>query len=180
MIDGSHPVSQQGQRPMARNWIQEGLQHTRDRAEQVRLAAERRTHQASVIKEKGPAVMRAVVTEVRAVVDEYKRAAQAAESDVEFEELPHEGFCVTRTTPPRVELQCRPSYETQAVYCNVSRSNDPPGEPVERVFSLEFAVHESERVVLREGARVFHTAADTVEFLVKPVLFPPPEEQLRG
>ena len=163
---------------MARNWIEEGLQHTRDRAEQLRLAAERRTHQASVIKQKGPAVMRAVVTEVRAAIDEYKRAAKAASSDVEFEELPHEGFCVMRITPPRVELQCRPSYETQAVYCNMTRSNDPPGEPVERVFSLDFAVDESEQVVLRDGARVLHTAGDTVEFLVKPVLFPVPDEQL--
>jgi hypothetical protein len=119
-----------------------------------------------------------VVTEVRAAIDEYKHAVQAAASDIEFEELPHEGFCVTRTTPPRVELQCRPSYETQVVYCNLTRSNDPPGEPVERVFNLDFAVDESERVVVREGARVLHTAGDVVEFLVKPVLFPPPEEQL--
>jgi hypothetical protein len=163
---------------MARNWIEDGLQHARERAEQLRLGAERRARQASVIRQQGPEVMRAVVAEVRAVIDEYKRAAQAAASDVEFEELPHEGFCVTRTTPPRVELQCRPSYETQAVYCNMTRSNNPPGEPVERVFSLEFTVNESERVVLREGTRVFQTAGDTVEVLVKPVLFPPLEDQL--
>jgi hypothetical protein len=161
---------------MARSWIEEGLQHARERAEQLRLSAERRGHQAAVIKQQGPAVMRAVVTEVRAVVDEYQRAAETAASGVEFEELPHEGFCVTRTTAPRVELQCRPSYETQAVYCNMTRSNNPPGEPVERVFSLDFAVDESERVVVREGGRVFAGAADIVEFLVKPVLFPPLED----
>jgi hypothetical protein len=163
---------------MTRNWIEDGLQHARERAEQLRHGAERRAHHASVIKQEGPGVMRAIVAEVRAVIDEYQRAAQAAATDVELDELPHEGFCVTRTTPPRVELQCRPSYDTQAVYCNMTRSNNPPGEPVERVFSLEFAVDESDRVVLREGTRIFHAAADVVELLVKPVLFPPPDSPL--
>ena len=162
---------------MARSWIEEGLRHARERAEQMRVAAERRVHQASVIKQKGPEVMRAVLAELTAVLEEFTRAVPSAPRELEFEQLPHEGFCVTRTTAPKVDLQCRPSYETQAVYCNMTRANERESEPVERVFSLDFIVDESGNVALREGARVFHTAADAVEFLVKPVLFPAVEDE---
>jgi hypothetical protein len=161
---------------MARSWVEAGLQHAREQAEQLRVAAERRAHQAAVVKDKAPGLMRAVLAEVAAVFEEYRRGASAFAAKIELEELPHEAFCVTRTARPRVDLQCRPSYETQAVYCNLTRTSGPDNEPVERVFSLDFTVDDADNVALREGSQTFPTAAEAVEFLVKPVLFPPLED----
>jgi hypothetical protein len=157
---------------MARDWIDEGLRHLQERAEQQRLASEHRHHQMSVIKEKGPVLMRGLLDEIRAVVDEYRSKARAGSQEIAFEELPHEGFFVTRTTQPKVDLQCRPGYEAQVLYCNMTRVDDHETDPVELVFSLDFGLDESDSVELREGPRVFKTVGEAVEFLLKPVLFP--------
>ena len=157
---------------MARDWIDKGLRHSRERAEELRLASERRQHHVSLIKEQGPHVMRELLAEVRAVVDEYSQKAGTGAKDIKFEELPHEGFCVVSDVGHRLELQCRPSYEEQVVYCNLTRTDVQQTEPVERVFNLNFTVDDPDRVELREGNRVFRTVDDAVEFLMAPVLFP--------
>lgn len=157
---------------MARGWVDEGLRHTQEREEQQRLASQLRHHQASVIKEEGPDLMRGLVAEVRAVIDEYRRKAHGRNDEVEFEALPHEGFCVARPKLPRVSLECRPDYEAHVLYCNVTRTDEPDRDTVESVFNLNFTVDESNHVELRQGSEVFQGVDEAVEFLLKPVLFP--------
>jgi hypothetical protein len=154
---------------MARDWIERGLQQVRKREQLYRAAAERRAHHAAVVKERAPDVMRRLVAEVEASVDEYRRLVQ---DGIQYEALPHEGFCVTRVTPPRVELQCRPDYESGAVYCNLARTDDPETEPQELVFNLGFAVHEDDQVALSYETRTFQTVAEVAELLLGQVLFP--------
>ncbi len=155
---------------MARSWIDEGVQHARERAEGQRAAVEQRHHRTTVIREKGPELMRGIFAEVQGVIDEYQRKAGAGR--VEFQLLPREGFSVTRITPPRVGLECRPDYEMHALYCNMTRTAVLESEIVEWPFSLEFIASESDRVELRSGSRAFHEVDEVVEFLLKPVLFP--------
>lgn len=155
---------------MAHNWIDEGLQHASERAEGRRAAVEQRHHRTALIKEKGPELMRGIFTEIQAVIDEYRR--KAGMGRVEFQLLPREGFSVSRITPPRVGLECRPDYEMHALYCNLTRTVDLESEIVEWPFSLEFLANESDRVELRSGSRSFHEVDEVVEFLLKPVLFP--------
>ncbi len=155
---------------MARGWIDEGLQHARERAEGQRVAVEQRHHRTAVIREKGPELMRGIFAEVQAVIDEYRHAAGAGH--VEFQLLPREGFSVTRVTSPRVGLECRPDYEMHALYCNMTRTADLESEIVEWPFSLEFIADASDRVELRSGSRAFREINEVVEFLLKPVLFP--------
>lgn len=157
---------------MARDWVDEGLRHTREPEEQQRLASQLRHHQASVIKEKGPDLMRGLVAEVRAVIDEYRRKAHGRNDEVEFEALPHEGFCVAKSKLPRVSLECRPDYEAHVLYCNVTRTDEPDRDTVESVFGLNFTVDESDHVELRQRSEVFQGVDEAVEFLLKPVLFP--------
>ena len=154
---------------MARDWIERGLHQVREREQLYRAAAERRAHHAAVIKEKAPDVMRRLVAEVEASVDEYRRLAQ---DGIQYEALPREGFCITRVTPPRVELQCRPDYELGAVYCNLSRTDDPETEPQELVFNLGFTVNESDQVALCYETRTFQAVAEAAELLLGQVLFP--------
>jgi len=61
---------------MARDWIERGLQQVREREQLYRAAAERRAHHADVVKEKAPDVMRRLVAELEASLDEYRRLAQ--------------------------------------------------------------------------------------------------------
>jgi hypothetical protein len=163
---------------MASDWIDEGLRHAQERAEQRRLASERRHHQTSVIKRRGPDLMRGLLAEVGAIIDEYRRKADPGGNEIEFEALPHEGFCVTKTTLPRVGLECRPDYEAHVLYCNMTRTGDQESDPVELVFSLYFTVDESDNVELRHGTRPFRSVNESVEFLLKPVLFPLVDQQL--
>ena len=158
---------------MTRPWIDEGLRHRRDREEQQRLASERRLHQAAVIKEKGPDLMRRLVAEAGTVVDEYRR--ETGGDDIEFEELPREGFCITRARLPRVGLECRPDYELHVVYCNMTRGDTLDSETRELVFNLDLTVDDADRIVLRHETRTFQAPDEIVEFLLKPVLFPPLE-----
>lgn len=124
-------------------------------------------------------MMRQLLAEVRAVLDEFsQKAARAADAKLEFEALPHEGFCVTRTTRPRMGLECRPDYEAHVLYCNMTRTDDDAGDTVESVFSLNFILDESDTVELRYETRVFRTVEEAVEFLLKPVLFPPVAQRL--
>src|SRR5688572_28721569 len=93
----------------------------REREEQLRLASERRLHKAAVVKQKGPALMRRVQTEIAAAVDEYRHVTHAGSNDIEFEEQPSDGFYVARMALPKVSLECRPAYESQALHCNMTR-----------------------------------------------------------
>jgi hypothetical protein len=158
---------------VARDWIDEGLRHTQEREEEQRLASQRRLHQTAVIKEKGPDLMRRLVTEVGAVLDEYRHRARVGSNEIEFEVLPREGFCVTKTEFPRVGLECRPDYEAHVVYCNMTRADNHEGDTRESVFSLEMTADDSDTIALRHEARTFQTLDEVVEFLLKPVLFPP-------
>jgi hypothetical protein len=157
---------------MSRHWIDEGLQREVDREAQERLATERRHHHSGVIREKGPEVMRQLLAEVTAVLDEYARKAAPGRSQVDFRTLPHEGFRVERTTPPGVLLECRPDYEAQLVYCSLTRAEDDDSEVRELPFTLHMVVDEHDRIALRHEAEIFDSVDAAVEFLVKPVLFP--------
>jgi len=157
---------------VARNWIADGLQHAREREEQQRLASERRLHQTAVIKEKGPDLLRRLVAEIGAVLEEYTREAPVDSNEIDFEMLPREGFCVTKATLPRVGLECRPDYEAHVVYCNMTRADNHDGDTRESVFNLDMTVDHSDRIALRHEARTFQTLEEVVEFLLKPVLFP--------
>jgi hypothetical protein len=163
---------------MASDWIDEGLLHTRERAERLHLALEQNQHQSTVIKDKAPDLMRGLVAEVGAAIDEYRRKAHLVSSEIEFQPLPREGFCVTKGTPPRVALECRPDYEAHVVYCNMTRTVEQEREFVEFVFRLNFTLDESDNVELCSGTRVFHRVGEAVEFLLRPVLFPAVYERL--
>jgi hypothetical protein len=157
---------------VARDWIDEGLSHTREREEQQRLASERRLHQTAVIKEKGPDLMRRLVAEVGAVVDEYRHEARVGSHEIEFEALPREGFCVTKVKLPNGSLECRPDYEAHVVYCNMTRTDNEGSDAQEWVFSLDITVDDSDKIALRHETRAFQTLDEVVEFLLRPVLFP--------
>jgi hypothetical protein len=158
--------------PMPRDWVDEGLRHTREREEQQRAESARRHHHTALIKEKGPELMRDLVNEVRAAVDEFRSKTAGSGDHVEFEELPREGFCVTRSDLPKVALECRPDYEAHVLYCNTTRVEDHDSETSESLFNLNFTVDESDRVRLRHATGPFLAVGEAVEFLLKPVLFP--------
>jgi len=160
---------------VTRDWIDEGLRHRREREEQQRLTSERRLHQTAVIKEKGPDLMRRLVAEVGAVVAEYRRRTGAGSDEIEFEELPREGFCLTRARLPRVGLECRPDYELHVVYCNMTRADTHQSETRELVFNLDMTVDDSNRIAVRHETKTFQAPDEIAEFLLKPVLFPPLE-----
>ena len=155
---------------MGREWIERGLQQVRQHEQLYRAAAERRAHHARIVKEKAPDVMSGLVAEIEASVEEYRRLTQS--NSIEFEALPHEGFCVTRKTAPRVGLECRPDYELAVVYCNLTRTDDPLTDPQELVFNLSFSVSETDQVALCQETRTFQTAGEVAEFLLGQVLFP--------
>jgi hypothetical protein len=157
---------------MSHEWIDEGLRQTHEREEQQRLASRRRLEQAAVIREKGPELMRQLVAEVDAVLAEYRQKAPLRGADIEFEPLPHEGFCITRSTLPKVTLECRPGYETHVVYCNRMRIDSHESEAEELVFSLEMTVDEANRIALRHEGQTFPNVGEVAQFLLTPVLFP--------
>lgn len=159
---------------MARAWIEEGLRHTHERAEALRRDEGRRRHWHTLIEAQGPEVMRSLVTEVAAAVEDYRRAVPGPEGTVEFESLPREGFLALRVDTPRVTLQCRPDYAGQTVHCSLTRPGSRPSEVVEVPFNLHFTVAGSDRVCLRHGAHSFTDVARVAEFLLSPVLFPSP------
>lgn len=157
---------------MPYNWIDEGLQHEREWADQQRVASKHRLQQTSVIKEKGPPLMRELVAQVGGAVDEYRRKARTSSTELEFTVLPHEGFSVAKLTLPRVALECRPDYEAHALWCNMTRIEDQESEPEERLFSLDFTADESNTIRLNYGTRAFQTVDEAVECVLKTVLFP--------
>jgi hypothetical protein len=163
---------------MAHDWIAQGLQQIQEHEEQHRLASERRLHQATVIKQRGPELMRRLVAEVGAAVDEYRQGVRLGSTEIELEMLSDDGFCVTRTKPPKVSLECRPGYETQTVHCNMTRSDDQAIAPQEFVFSLGMTVDDSDNIVLRNENRPLESVDEVVEFLLKPVLFPALDQDL--
>ena len=126
-----------------------------------------------MIKEKGPELMRRLVTEVGAAVDEYRHSARVSSSEIGFEPLPGEGFCVTKVELPSVSLECRPDYEMHVVYGNMTRTDHHESHTQEFVFSLDMVVDDSAQIMLRHQMSTFPTLDAVVEFLLKPVLFPP-------
>ena len=87
---------------MGRAWIDDELRQMPAREEQRRLAAERRLHQAALIKQKAPDLMHRLVQEAGVVVDECRHKAGVDVGVREFQPLPHEGFSVTKVSFPRV------------------------------------------------------------------------------
>jgi hypothetical protein len=157
---------------MGRDWIDEGLRHEPEREAQERLDSEQHHHNMSVIKEKGPDFMHRLVMEVRDVIEEYRCKAPGSNDEVDFEELPHEGFCITKIRLPRVSLECRPDYEAHLLCCNMTRTDGRESEPTERMFNLSLTLDESDNVQLRQGSRIFRTVDEAAECILKPVLFP--------
>ena len=157
---------------MGRDWIDEGLRHEPEREAQQRLDSEHYHHDTSVIKEKGPDFMHRLVREVRDVIEEYRCKAHGSNDEVHFEELPHEGFCVTKIPLPRVSLECHPDYEAHLLCCNMTRTDGRESEPTERMFSLGLTLNESGNVQLRQESRIFRTVDEAAECILKPVLFP--------
>ena len=157
---------------MPHRWIDEGLRHAKEQAEQRRLADERRLREVAVVEEQGPTMMRALVAAIGATLDEYRSKAGVDGPLIDFEELPHQGFLITCSGPPRVDLQCRPSYGERVVHCNLTRSADHYGEAVERPFNIELSVDASDHLVLRHASTILNTVDEAVEFLLAPVLVP--------
>jgi len=157
---------------MTRQWIDDGLQRERDREEQQRRALEQRHRETSVIKEKGPALMRELLAEARAAIEEYRSKARLNNEELRFEGLPHEGFCIAKTTLPKADLECRPDYETHLLHISITHIDDRESDPVESLYSWTFAVDDLNNVRLTRGTRTFRTMEEAVESLLKPVLFP--------
>ena len=163
---------------MGRAWIDDELRQMPAREEQRRLAAERRLHQAALIKQKAPDLMHRLVQEAGVVVDECRHKAGVDVGVREFQPLPHEGFSVTKVSFPRVYLECRPDYEGQVVCCNLSRTDTHESEPLEWDFNLRFTVNDRDAIELRHDDHTFHDVDEALEFLLKPVLFPPLEQPI--
>ena len=157
---------------MERAWIDEGLRHEREREAQQLRRSENRHLATSVIKTQGPALMRRLVAEVGAVVDEYRRKAQIGGHDLEFATLPHEGFCLSKTRMPRVGLECRPDYDAHILSCNLTRTDDQESDPTEWMFNLDLALDAAGNITLHSGTRAFEGVDDAVQYMVRPVLFP--------
>jgi hypothetical protein len=157
---------------MPRNWIDEGLRNERVHAEQQKLVQERKLRHAAVIQDKGPALIRELVTDIAAAVSEYHDKSGGGSSAVRFEALPHEGFFIERPVPLRVQLECRPDYAGEVIYCNMTSGEGRQPEAYERAFTLHFVVDESDNLGLRHENRALRTIDEVVEFLVRPVLFP--------
>jgi hypothetical protein len=164
---------------MGRNWIDEGLRQAPAREQERQLASERRHRQAATIAAGAPELMRQVVAEIGAALEEYREKA-AGSDDVELERLPQEGFSVTRSGFPKVYLECRPDYAGQVLYCNISRTDREDAEMRVRelAFTLHFIVSDADAVALRREPRTFQNAGEAAEFLLEPVLFPQPDHLL--
>jgi len=165
---------------MGREWIDEGLRQTPAREQQRQLASEHRRHQAAVIAAQAPELMRQLVVEIGAALDEYREKASPRADAITFERLPQDGFSLTKATFPKVSLECRPDYAAQVVYGNVSRTDQEADEirVRELAFTLQFTVSDADVIALRREPRVFHHASDAAEFLLEPVLFPQPDHLL--
>jgi len=161
---------------VGRDWIDEGLRQTPAREQQRQLAQERRRSQAATIAARAAELMRRLVAEVGAALDEYRQKTRS--DDIEFEPLPHEGFSIRKASYPRVYLECRPSYEGQVLYCNLSRTDREEGENHQWAFNLHFTVIDSDVVALRHGDQIFQNAIAPAEFLLKQVLFPSSDHPL--
>ncbi len=102
----------------------------------------------------------------------YRCKTPGSNDEVDFEELPHEGFCITKIRLPRVSLECRPDYEAHLLCCNMMRTDGRESEPTERMFNLSLTLDESDNVQLRQATRIFRTVDEAAECILKPVLFP--------
>jgi hypothetical protein len=112
------------------------------------------------------------VREIGKAIEEYRQKAHVSDRDLQFEVLPHEGFCITKTALPRVVLECRPDYDAHTACCNLTHVFDQESEPVERLFNLTFSIDAGGNVALMHGNRILRQVDEAVEALLKPVLFP--------
>jgi hypothetical protein len=171
-----------GDSASGRAWIDEGLRQTPAREQQRQLASEHRRHQAAVIAAKAPELMRQLVAEIGAALDEYRQKASTRADAITFERLPQDGFSLTKASFPKVSLECRPDYAAQVLYGNLSRTDQEAHEirVRELAFTLQFTVSDSEAevIALRREPRVFHHASEAAQFLLEPVLFPQPDHLL--
>ena len=130
---------------MGREWIDEGLRQTPAREQQRQLASEHRRHQATAIAAKAPELMRQLVAEIGAALDEYRQKASTRADAIAFERLPQDGFSLTKASFPKVSLECRPDYAGQVLLCNLSRTDKDEHEIKVRelAFTLPFTVSDS-------------------------------------
>ena len=165
---------------MGREWIDEGLRQTPAREQQRQRASEHRRQQAAVIAAKAPELMRQLVAEMGAALEEYRQKASTRAAAITFERLPQDGFSLTKASFPKVSLECRPDYAAQVLYGNLSRTDQEAHEirVRELAFTLQFTVSDAEVIALRREPRVFHTASEAAQFLLEPVLFPQPDHLL--
>jgi hypothetical protein len=163
---------------MGRDWIEEGLRETPAREQQRQLASERRQRQAATIAAKAPELMRGILAEVGAALDEYREKAPEHADDIQFELLPHEGFSITKASFPKVYLECRPDYVGQVLFCNLSRTDRAESQTRGSAFTLHFTMNDSDEVALLPSAGSFQNASAVGEFLLKPVLFPQSDHPL--
>ena len=108
---------------MGRDWIDEGLRQTPTREQQRELASERRRRQAATIVAKAPELMRQLVAEIGAALDEYRQKAATRADAITFERLPQDGFSLTKASFPKVSLECRPDDAAQVLSGNRSRTH---------------------------------------------------------
>jgi hypothetical protein len=167
---------------MGRDWIDEGLRQTPARERQRQLASERRRREAATIATRAPELMRQLIAELGAALDEYRQKATTGRGDeIEFELLPHEGFSITKPSFPKMYLECRPDYAGQILWCNLSRTDNDESDDIrvrELAFTLHFTVSDSDVVALRREPRIFKSASEAAEFFLEPVLFPQPDHLL--
>jgi hypothetical protein len=159
---------------MGRAWIDEGLRQTPTREQQRQLASKHRQQQAAVIADKGPELMRQLVAEISAALDEYRQKAATRADAITFGRLPQDGFSLTKASFPKVSLECRADYAAQVLYGNLSRTDQEAHEirVRELAFTLQFTVSDGDVIALRREPRVFHHVSDAAQFLLEPVLFP--------
>jgi hypothetical protein len=162
---------------MGRDWIEEGLRETTAREQQRPLASEHRQRQAATIAAKAPELMRGLLAEVGAALDEYRQKAPERADDMVFDLLPHEGFSITKASFPQTYLECRPNYAGHVLCCNFSRTDLEESRVYESAFNLLFTVNDSDEVVLLRE-RKFQNPSAVAEFLLKPALFPQSEYPL--
>lgn len=157
-------------------WIDEGLSHAADAEKQVNLAAEGQRHRAAVVEQQGPELMLRLVSAIRAAVEEYKEKAHVGSDEIDFEPLPSGSFRVTKVTFPRVDLECHPDYDGHVVYCNRAQVDSHESGARELEFALRITADDLDHLELGDDHRTFGNVDDAAEFLLKPVLFPVPQQ----
>jgi len=164
---------------MNRTWIREGLRHVREREDALKRDHGRLHHWQALIDARGPDLMRQLVDEIGAAIEDFRELTGQAH-EIRMQTLPRGGFLVSRTAGHSVTLQCRPDYAGHTVCCNLARTVDGQSTLVELPFNLHFTVDDHDRVGLRHGAQRFADVPRVAEFLLTPVLFPSASPPVQG